>query len=56
VLLADLIEGVRRAKMEEYLLPMAGQIAGMHTEVRPAGEIVRQIAEEATDLIEKLGR
>jgi nitronate monooxygenase len=55
VLLADLIEGVRQAKMEEYTLPVGGQISGMITQIRPAGEIVRQIVEEATDVLQRLG-
>jgi len=54
VLLADLVEGVRRSKMEEYLFPVAGQIGGMLTKIRPAGDIVRQIAEEAIEIMEKL--
>jgi len=41
-------------KMEEFLLPVAGQVAGMLARIRPTGDLVRQIADEATEITGKL--
>jgi nitronate monooxygenase len=55
VLVADLLEGIRHAKLEDYTLPVGGQISGMVKKIRPAAEIVHEIVEEATHVLEKLG-
>jgi nitronate monooxygenase len=55
VLLADLLEGIRQAKLEGYTLPVGGQISGMIKKIKPAAEVVNEIAEEATHILEKLG-
>jgi len=55
VLVADLLEGIRHAKLEDYTLPVGGQISGMIKKIKPAAEIVHEIVEEATHVLETLG-
>jgi nitronate monooxygenase len=55
VLIADLLEGIREAKLEDYTLPVGGQISGMIKKIKPAAEVVNEIAEEAIHILEKLG-
>jgi nitronate monooxygenase len=55
LLIADLLEGVREAKLEGYTLPVGGQISGMIKKIKPAAEVVNEIAEEATHILEKFG-
>ncbi len=54
VLIADLLEGIRKAQLADYTLPVGGQIAGMIKRIKPAAEIVHEIVEEATHVLEKL--
>jgi len=39
------------AGMEDYIGPFAGQVAGLIHEIKPAGEIVRDMVEEAADIL-----
>jgi nitronate monooxygenase len=55
VLIADLQEGVRQAEMADYMFPVGGQISGMIKKIKPAAELVHEIVEEATHILEKLG-
>jgi nitronate monooxygenase len=54
VLVADLQEGVRQAKMEEYVYPVAGQISGMIKEIKPAGQVVEELVEETVHTLERM--
>jgi nitronate monooxygenase len=55
VLVADLQQGVREAQKEDYVYPLAGQIAGMIKEVKPAAQVIEQVVEQATKVLERLG-
>jgi nitronate monooxygenase len=55
VLVADLQQGVREARKEDYVYPLAGQIAGIIKEVKPAGQVVEEVAEQAIKVLERLG-
>jgi nitronate monooxygenase len=54
LLLADLMEGVRTAKMPDYYFPVGGQISGMLKEIKPAAQLVDELVEGATKVLEKL--
>jgi NAD(P)H-dependent flavin oxidoreductase YrpB (nitropropane dioxygenase family) len=54
VLVADLQEGVRQAEMTDYMFPVGGQISGMIKKIKPAAQIVDEIVEGATHILEKL--
>jgi nitronate monooxygenase len=55
VLVSDLLEGVRDAKMEGFTLPVGGQISGMIKEEKPAAQLVEEIVEQATHVLERMG-
>lgn len=55
VLVADLQEGVRQAEMTDYMFPVAGQISGMIKKIKPAAQVVEEIVEQATHILEMLG-
>ena len=39
------------AGMEDYIGPFAGQVAGLIHEIKPAGDIVRDMVDEAADIL-----
>ena len=55
VLVADLLEGVSEAKVDGFTLPVGGQISGMIKEVKPAAQLVEEIVEQATHVLERMG-
>ncbi|MDD5702255.1 MAG: nitronate monooxygenase [Dehalococcoidales bacterium] len=54
--LADLMEGVRQAKMADYVFPVGGQISGMIKEIKPAAQLMDELIEGASHALEKIGR
>ena len=56
VLLADLMEGVRQAKMADYVFPIGGQISGMIKEIKPAAQLMEELVEDAAHILEKFGK
>ena len=56
VLIADLQEGVRQAEMTDYVFPVGGQISGMIKKIKPAAQLMDEIVEQATHVLERLGR
>jgi len=48
------MEGVRTAKMPDYYFPVGGQISGMLKEIKPAAQLVDELVEGATKVLEKL--
>jgi nitronate monooxygenase len=55
VLIADLLEGVSEARLDGFTLPVGGQISGMIKEIKPAAQLVEEIVEQATHVLEKMG-
>jgi nitronate monooxygenase len=55
VLVADIQESIRQAKLKEYTMTVAGQITGMIHEIRSAEEVVNDMVEGATHILEKIG-
>jgi nitronate monooxygenase len=55
VLAADVQESIRQARLEDYTLTVAGQITGMINEIKSAEEVVNNMVEEATRILEKIG-
>jgi nitronate monooxygenase len=56
VLIADLQEGVRHAEMTDYIFPVGGQISGMIRNIKPAAQLVGEIVEQATHILERFAR
>ena len=55
MLVGDVLDGIRGAKMEEWMTTPAGQSAvGIHA-IRPAADVVYSLAEEALDCFERVG-
>ena len=52
VLIDRLQSGLIEANMNEYLSGFAGQIIGMVKEIKSAKQIVKEMVEEATNVIE----
>jgi len=50
-LIRDLVHSVREAGRPELLMNAAGQTAGMLHEKRPAGEILREMVDEAAEIL-----
>jgi NAD(P)H-dependent flavin oxidoreductase YrpB (nitropropane dioxygenase family) len=42
-----------RAERKEFIGPFSGQVAGLIDEIKPAGEIVEDMVEEAADILTK---
>ena len=55
VLVADIQESIRQAKLKDYTLTVAGQITGMIHEIRTAEEVINDMVEGATHILEKIG-
>lgn len=53
VLVSDLLEGIRQAKMSDMTLPVGGQISGMIHKIKPAAEVINEIVEGAIHLLER---
>ena len=54
VLLASaIVEMFNKAEKKEYIGPFAGQVSGLITEIKPAAEIVRDMIEEAADILSR---
>jgi NAD(P)H-dependent flavin oxidoreductase YrpB (nitropropane dioxygenase family) len=53
LLIQDLIYSIREAGRDELLMNAAGQASGMLTEIRPAGDILRSMVDEAAEIIAK---
>jgi nitronate monooxygenase len=51
VLASAIVEMFNRAGNVEYVGPFAGQVAGMIDEIKPAGQIVAEMVEEAADIL-----
>ena len=53
VFVADIEEGIRQNEMEDFAVPVGGQISGIINKIKPAAEVVNEIVEQATHLLEK---
>ena len=51
MLSSALVNMFERAAMNEYISPFAGQVSGMIHEIKPAADIVREMVEEAVDIL-----
>jgi NAD(P)H-dependent flavin oxidoreductase YrpB (nitropropane dioxygenase family) len=55
MLVSDIQEGIRQAKMEDWMTTPAGQsVVGIHS-IRPAAEVVYSLVDEAQDMFDRLG-
>jgi len=52
LLMMDLLEGLEKAGMTDFLSGLAGQVSGMITEVKPAAEIMKDIVNQAVELLQ----
>jgi len=46
-----MVEMFNRAERKEFIGPFSGQVAGLIDEIKPAGEIVEDMVEEAADIL-----
>lgn len=46
-----LVDMFNNAEMKEYMGPFSGQVAGLIKEIKPAGEILNDMVEEAADIL-----
>jgi nitronate monooxygenase len=53
VFVADIQEGIRQNEMENFAVPVGGQISGIINKIKPAAEVVNEIVEQATFLLER---
>jgi len=53
ILISELQAGIRRAGLVDWTSNFAGQISGMIKEIKPAGEIVEEMVEEANEILTK---
>ncbi len=51
MLSSALVNMFERAAMNEYISPFAGQVSGMIHDIKPAADIVREMVEEAVDIL-----
>jgi nitronate monooxygenase len=51
VFASALAEMFDRAKKEEFIGPFAGQVSGLIKEIKPAGEVLQDMVEEAVDIL-----
>ena len=49
---ADLMAGFRRARVVDYFANFAGQITGMLKEIKPAKQVLEEMVEEASEILE----
>jgi hypothetical protein len=54
MLVGEVLEGIRQARMEDWMTTPAGQsVVGIHS-IRPAAEVVYSLVEEAMDQLDRL--
>ena len=54
MLVSDIQEGIRQAKMEDWMTTPAGQsVVGIHS-IRPAAEVVYSLVEGAQDMFDRM--
>ena len=53
VFVADIQEGIRQVEMEDFAVPVGGQISGIIHKIKPAAEVVNEIVEQAIHLLER---
>jgi hypothetical protein len=46
-----MVEMFTRAQRAEYVGPFAGQVSGLIKEIKPAAEILKDMVEEAVDIL-----
>jgi NAD(P)H-dependent flavin oxidoreductase YrpB (nitropropane dioxygenase family) len=51
LLIADLMAGIRQAGKDELLMNAAGQAAGLISTLRPAGEVLQDMVDEAAEIL-----
>jgi NAD(P)H-dependent flavin oxidoreductase YrpB (nitropropane dioxygenase family) len=51
MLSSALVNMFEKAEMHEYISPFSGQISGMIDEIKPAADVVREMVEEAIDIL-----
>lgn len=51
LLASAMVDMFNRAGKKEYVAPFAGQVSGLIHQIQPAGEIVRDMVEEAADIL-----
>jgi NAD(P)H-dependent flavin oxidoreductase YrpB (nitropropane dioxygenase family) len=51
LLSSALVNMFEQAEMNEFISPFSGQIAGMITEIKPAGQVVEEMVEEAVEIL-----
>ena len=53
VLVGEIWQGLVEADMKEYMSGYAGQISGMIKEVKSARQVIEEMVEEATQILEE---
>jgi NAD(P)H-dependent flavin oxidoreductase YrpB (nitropropane dioxygenase family) len=53
ILASAMVEMFNRAERKEFIGPFSGQVAGLIDEIKPAGQILEEIVEEAADILTK---
>jgi NAD(P)H-dependent flavin oxidoreductase YrpB (nitropropane dioxygenase family) len=53
MLASALVESFRKAGKAEYLGAFAGQISGLIKEIKPAGQILEEMVEEAVEILSR---
>jgi NAD(P)H-dependent flavin oxidoreductase YrpB (nitropropane dioxygenase family) len=53
ILASAMVEMFNRAERKEFIGPFSGQVAGLIEEIKPAGEILEDMVEEAADILTK---
>jgi NAD(P)H-dependent flavin oxidoreductase YrpB (nitropropane dioxygenase family) len=53
VFASALVEMFNKAEKKEFIGPFAGQVSGLITEIKPAAEILRNMVEEAADILSR---
>jgi NAD(P)H-dependent flavin oxidoreductase YrpB (nitropropane dioxygenase family) len=54
MLVSELMQPLRKAKMWDWSFHPAGQITGMVNEIKPAAQIVEEMVEQAIDILDRL--
>lgn len=53
LLVADIVESAKQAGREDLLMNAAGQISGLLTEIRPAGDVLADMVAEAAEILQR---
>jgi len=54
LLVSEALAGLRKANMTNYLSGYTGQVSGMIKEIKPARQVVEEMIEEATNILNRL--